>query len=153
VFVSQVVRNNKTLYANADNLTQLIETSYPAFRKILGLPSAVKFRLCTFKGSVRGQYQNDTKTIMIHVSKVHWNSTSAFRYMLTIAHEMIHAQQFYSGILKHVKTRKGYRLAWNGDIGTKGTTRNAYLNQPWEKEAFGRQEEVANQVFNILSNS
>lgn len=153
VFVSQVVRNDKTHSANAEKLVQLIEASYPAFRKVLDLPSVVKFRLCTFKGRVKGQYQNDTKTIAIHVSKVPWNETSTFRYMLTIAHEMIHAQQFHSGILQHVKTRKGYRLAWNGDIGTKGTTRSAYLNQPWEKEAFGRQKEIANKVFEVLSNS
>lgn len=55
------------------------------------------------------------------------------RLGLTLAHEMVHVKQLAKGKLKTVK---GVRY-WNGKVVSK---RVKYLNQPWEIEAFSKQE-------------
>lgn len=52
---------------------------------------------------------------------------------LTLAHEMVHVRQMARGILKTVDG-KNY---WKGKRYTK---RVKYLDQPWEQDAFARQE-------------
>jgi len=145
IYVSQGVRSNELRAQNAARIILAIENTLPAFQKLLDIPKDLKFRICTFKGTTRGLYANDTKTVSISpMSK--WENV-----MLTLAHELVHAEQFHTKRLAHVKVpRKGYRMAWFGSVGSKGTTRNAYLNQPWEKEAFGRQQELADKVLEML---
>ncbi len=52
---------------------------------------------------------------------------------LTLAHEMVHVKQLAKGKLKNVK---GFSY-WNGK---KYSNRTKYLDQPWEIEAFSKQE-------------
>jgi hypothetical protein len=52
---------------------------------------------------------------------------------LTLAHEMVHVKQMAKGILKSVA--KGQ--TWGGKLYTKKTK---YLDQPWEQDAFAKQE-------------
>ena len=145
IFVSQMVRYKKNLANNAVKVVTAIETTLPAFKEILTLPDNLKFRICTFKGRTKGCYIYETRTVCL-TAMPKWENV-----MLTLAHELVHAEQFYTGKLEHVKVpRKGYRMAWNGAVGSKGTTHNAYLNQPWEKEAFGRQQELASRVLEML---
>lgn len=54
---------------------------------------------------------------------------------LTLAHEMVHVRQFAKGMLKI--TPKG--SVWMGKLYPKKT---AYLDQPWEIDAFSKQELV-----------
>jgi hypothetical protein len=51
----------------------------------------------------------------------------------TLAHEMVHVRQMAKGILKPAK---------NGTIwaGKKYSKKTKYLDQPWEQDAFARQE-------------
>ena len=52
---------------------------------------------------------------------------------LTLAHEMVHVKQMAKGILKsHAKGHK-----WSGKLYSKKTK---YLDQPWEQDAFAKQE-------------
>ena len=53
----------------------------------------------------------------------------------TLAHEMVHVRQMAKGILK--VTPKG--IFWRGKKYSKSTH---YLDQPWERDAFQRQEIV-----------
>lgn len=148
IYVSQGVRSNKLRAQNAARIIVAIENTLPAFKKLLDLPNNIEFRICTFKGNTRGLYSNDTKTVCI-TPMAKWENV-----MLTLAHELVHAEQFHTGKLTHVVVpRRGYRMAWFGSVGSKGTTRNAYLNQPWEKEAFDRQQELADKVLEMLEGS
>jgi len=52
---------------------------------------------------------------------------------LTLAHEMVHVRQMAKGILK---TSNGTNY-WKGKRYTK---RTKYLDQPWEQDAFAKQE-------------
>ena len=54
---------------------------------------------------------------------------------LTLAHEMVHVRQMAKGILK-VVDGKNY---W---MGKRYTKRTKYLDQPWEQDAFAKQEIV-----------
>lgn len=54
---------------------------------------------------------------------------------LTLAHEMVHVRQMAKGILRSVKGT----YYWAGKRYTK---RTKYLEQPWERDAFARQEIV-----------
>jgi uncharacterized protein YjaZ len=54
---------------------------------------------------------------------------------LTLAHEMVHVRQMAKGILK-IKNGVNY---W---CGKRYTKRTKYLDQPWEQDAFARQELV-----------
>ena len=54
---------------------------------------------------------------------------------VTLAHEMVHVRQMAKGILK-IKNGVNY---W---CGKRYTKRTKYLDQPWEQDAFARQEIV-----------
>jgi len=54
---------------------------------------------------------------------------------ITLAHEMVHVRQMAKGILK-IKNGINY---W---CGKRYTKRTKYLDQPWEQDAFARQEIV-----------
>jgi hypothetical protein len=53
---------------------------------------------------------------------------------LTLAHEMVHVRQMAKGFLK---TAKNGSATWCGKTYSKKTK---YLDMPWEKDAFARQE-------------
>ena len=72
-------------------------------------------------------YDIDTYLVVV-------NSTKRITDMgITLAHEMVHVRQMAKGKLKSVA--KGN--VWNGKLYTKKTK---YLDQPWEQDAFARQE-------------
>lgn len=52
---------------------------------------------------------------------------------LTLAHEMVHVRQMARGLLKTMNGVKYWR-------GRRYTKRTKYLDQPWEQDAFARQE-------------
>jgi hypothetical protein len=60
---------------------------------------------------------------------------------LTLAHEMVHVRQMAKGTLK---MNKGSTY-WNGKKYSKKTP---YLDQPWEQDAFARQEIIFRKAIN-----
>lgn len=54
---------------------------------------------------------------------------------LTLAHEMVHVRQMARGILRSVNGTHYW-------AGRRYTKRTKYLDQPWERDAFARQEIV-----------
>ena len=55
------------------------------------------------------------------------------RLGITLAHEMVHVKQIAKGVLKTVKGVSYWK-------GQRYSRRVKYLNQPWEVEAFSKQE-------------
>ena len=149
IYMSLQVRKNPKLEERAFRAVRFIELTLDAYRKVLDIPSNVKFRICTFKGEkTQGLYVSDTKTVCI------LPRADLEEFAQTLSHELIHAEQFKTGKLEHIKVpRVGYRLAWKGNIGSKGTTYKSYRSQPWEVEAFGRSKEVTDKVYELLSDS
>ena len=60
---------------------------------------------------------------------------------LTLAHEMVHVKQLAKGVLKN--KNNGSHI-WAGKTYGKKT---AYLNMPWEIEAFSKQELILRRAF------
>ena len=80
-------------------------------------------------------YDIDTYLVVI-------NSTKRITDMgITLAHEMVHVRQMAKGTLKSVA--KGN--IWNGKLYTKKTE---YLDQPWEQDAFAKQELIFRRAIN-----
>jgi hypothetical protein len=61
----------------------------------------------------------------------------------TLAHEMVHVRQLAKGIMKFLP---GETRIWKGKRYTKKTK---YLDQPWEIDAFSRQELVLRRAIDI----
>lgn len=80
-------------------------------------------------------YDIDTYLVVV-------NSTRRLTDMgITLAHEMVHVRQMAKGKLKSVA--KGN--TWNGKLYTKKTE---YLDQPWEQDAFSKQELIFRRAIN-----
>jgi hypothetical protein len=60
---------------------------------------------------------------------------------LTLAHEMVHVKQLAKGILKN--KQNGVNI-W---AGKRYTNKIAYLDMPWEIEAFSKQELILRRAF------
>ena len=72
------------------------------------------------------------------------NSTKRLTDMgITLAHEMVHVRQMAKGTLKSVA--KGYST-WNGKL--YNSKKIKYLDQPWEQDAFAKQELIFRRAIN-----
>jgi tRNA uridine 5-carbamoylmethylation protein Kti12 len=60
--------------------------------------------------------------------------TSLINMATTLAHEMVHVRQLAKGMLKYLPNES---KIW---MGKKFTKKTKYLDQPWELDAFARQE-------------
>jgi hypothetical protein len=67
--------------------------------------------------------------------------------LMTLAHEMVHAKQYVRGQYRGELSRNGkMKRIW---LGKQYTV--AYLNRPWEKEAFRREGELACALIDTLT--
>lgn len=64
-------------------------------------------------------------------------------FITAICHEMVHLKQAYR---KEMIQKNNGRTYWKG----KDCTDVDYLNQPWEKEAYKLQDEIALKVWEVL---
>ena len=117
----------------------VVKKAFPEFKDILNLPSSVTFRVAPIKASkTNGYYDVDNKLVTIDC-RLGWAKA-----LEVMAHELVHAEQYYTGRLKKkFMNGKGWLHYWNGTPGKKGTTYNAYREQPWEQEAWSRQATLA----------
>jgi hypothetical protein len=124
---------------------RLVRQYMPHFRKLLKLPTDLVIKLGPIKGRVQGRYFSKQKVAYVDVRL-------GGNFLEVLAHELVHAEQFFEGRLDHAMTKSGWGFKWNGSLNTnKGTTYTAYREQPWEMEAFGRQAELARKVREMLA--
>lgn len=131
-----------------ENLVTLVSHTVKELQDILDLPQDLKVRIAQFKGRQRGCYNAGEKTAQ--VTPV----LDANQFLLTLCHELVHAEQFHTGRLGYMYNtlHNRYDYSWNGQLNTnRGTTYMAYREQPWEQEAFGRQGELAQKVLEMNS--
>lgn len=121
----------------------LIEHALPVFHELLHLPASITVRIAGLKSrSLRGRYVYSTCTAELSYS------LSDERLLTTLAHELVHAEQYNTGKLKNEWSNRGWVHQWEGDMNyNKGSTYKAYRNQPWEVEAFGREKILAEVVW------
>lgn len=124
---------------NAILIAKIIKATLPEFRKLLKFGKDVKFRVAPIKKrDVTGRYWPKSKIVELDSRQSPENA------LLGLAHELVHAEQYYQKRLVSKFDRKqGWVSLWNGEKNkSKGSTFSSYMNQPWEIEAYGRQEEL-----------
>ena len=145
VFVSIQARRN--YLSDSKECAMLVEEALPVFRNILDLPKDLLVRIATKSGTMKGSYLHSQRLVFINVCNFNYDAV-----MTTLAHELVHAEQFKKGKLKIHSTNKGYVHYWNGErVTNKGMTYNSYRKQPWEAEAFARQDVLSKKVTKILN--
>jgi hypothetical protein len=121
--------------ANSTKKKKFIEAILPSMFEQLGLTNSRKSLFIKLEQDCEGMGYTVPLDILDSYVVVIKPSMSIKDIGLTLAHEMVHVRQFAKGILK-VKNGINY---WKGKRFTK---RTKYLDQPWEQDAFARQEIV-----------
>ena len=114
---------------------KFIETILPSIVKQLGLDNSRKSVVIKLEQDCNSMGYTVPLDVLDSYVVIIKPSLSIKDIGLTLAHEMVHVRQFAKGILK-VKNGVNY---WKGK---KFTKRIKYLDQPWEQDAFARQEIV-----------
>ena len=141
IWMAQSVLNKD----NAVFIAKLIKATIPEFRKLLNFPKDIKFRVGPIKKrAATGRYWFRSKTVEICTSQ------TPEQALISLAHELVHAEQYHEGRLKNKwRDRIGWVCYWNGKVNkSKGATFNSYMKQPWEVEAYSRQESLVMTVHN-----
>ena len=125
----------------------LIERSLPHFRQLLDLPDTLEIRIAGIKGRAHGRYHASETRVEID-NNIIGRHTSMLE---VVAHELVHAEQYHQKRLQNrLRVGKWIHL-WNGEVDTnRGSTYAAYRKQPWEVEAFSRQQELAAKVIEAM---
>ena len=121
--------------AHSKQKKQFIEAILPSMVKQLGLTNTRKSLLIRLEKDCEGMGYTVPVDILDSYVVVIKPSMSIKSIGVTLAHEMVHVRQMAKGILK-IKNGINY---W---CGKRYTKRTKYLDQPWEQDAFARQEIV-----------
>ena len=121
--------------AHSKQKKQFIEAILPSMVKQLGLTNTRKSLLIRLEKDCEGMGYTVPVDILDSYVVVIKPSMSIKSIGVTLAHEMVHVRQMAKGILK-IKNGVNY---W---CGKRYTKRTKYLDQPWEQDAFARQEIV-----------
>lgn len=114
---------------------QFIEAILPSMVKQLGLTNTRKSLLIRLEKDCEGMGYTVPVDILDSYVVIIKPTMSIKSIGVTLAHEMVHVRQMAKGILK-IKNGVNY---W---CGKRYTKRTKYLDQPWEQDAFARQEIV-----------
>lgn len=94
--------------------------------------------------SAGGYCHGDSEEVQIEIARNDDQGKLPTRQlMINIAHELIHAEQMYTGRMNHVgvtltEAGFGYSVLWDGQEGF----HLPYMEQPWEIDAYAREESV-----------
>ena len=132
---SAYVNHNKRSY----NIAKMIQIALPKFRLLLALDNKIVFRIAPLKGNTKGRYYSDTKTVEIDCR------LREEKAMCTLAHELVHAEQYKQKRLQQKKRQGRYVFFWRGE-----PTRKKYWDQPWEIEARLRQVKLSECVATMI---
>lgn len=146
IYLSASCLLNKRYRAKALDVATVVNRSINEFRQFLDFPKDVTVRIAPIKGRTNGRYNNHNKLVEIDC-KLKWDKA-----LEVLAHELVHAEQYHQKRLKkEYITGRGWMHSWQGELNkNRGSTYQAYRNQPWEQEAWGRQAELAEAVCQIL---
>lgn len=148
VSISYNALYNKKLYDThnakicAIVLGRMLELVYET--KILTIPEDIQITVKPIKSKTTfGLYHPFQRQVTIDFRRKDLNLC-----VQTLMHELVHAEQWFTG--KQKMTPKG--IVWNGQIvSNKGTTYKKYREQPWEKEAFDREYDLAYKIITLYN--
>lgn len=137
-----VINDDKAIF-----IAKLIKATIPEYRKLLNFSKDIRFRVGPIKrGATTGRYWSQSKIVEID------NRNTPEEALLVLAHELIHAEQYHEKrLINKWEKRHGWVCYWKGERSkSKGSTFNSYMNQPWEVEAYSRQESIVKAVHNLM---
>jgi len=114
---------------------RFIEAVLPSMLTQLGLDSSRKFLMIKIDCDLKDHGTTVPMTGIDTVLVVLKPKRNRLELGVTLAHELVHVRQLAKGILKITPQGK----KWRGKFYSR---RTPYLDQPWEQEAFARQEIV-----------
>jgi hypothetical protein len=126
-------------------LASLIHVLMPHFRTLLDLPEDITIRLAKTKKYINNGRWYDGENIATIDPRTSQRNRKTGDILDTLAHELVHAEQYHTGKLKGGKDDLSgkYGSFWMGSfVHSKGATYASYRKLPWEKEAFGRSGEL-----------
>lgn len=129
--------NYKRFLSRANEQAEFVKTVMPYARQLLTLPPLLGITVRPIRGRVNGTCNRFLKIEMETRRK------SMGDFLITLMHELVHAEQFFTGRLA-----TGNR--WNGVEYKRGTTYKKYRELPWEVEAWDRQEQLAKDVLGLM---
>lgn len=146
IYLSAASLLNKKYRNKALTVATVVNHTIDEFRKHLEFPQDVIVRIAPVKGTVNGRYYSTSKMVELDC-RLPWDKA-----LEVLAHELVHAEQYFQGRLKKEYIRgKGWAHSWNDNLSkNRGSTYRAYRNQPWEQEAWARQGELAEKVHQAL---
>jgi len=112
---------------------KFIEAILPSMIEQLGLTNSRKAVLIRLESDCEGMGMTVPMDIIDSYVIVIQPRMSIKDIGLTLAHEMVHVRQMARGILRTVNGTHYW-------AGRRYTKRTKYLDQPWEQDAFARQE-------------
>jgi hypothetical protein len=114
---------------------KFVEAILPSMIEQLGLVNSRKAVLVRLEKDCEGMGMTVPVDFIDSYVVVLQSSMSIKDLGLTLAHEMVHVRQMARGILKSINGTQYW-------AGKRYTKRTKYLDQPWERDAFARQEIV-----------
>lgn len=131
------------IQTRSKKLKRFVELLMPSLIKQLNLESSRKFVLIEIaRGLTEGAHGATTNLPGLDSYVIALEPRKLEELGSTLAHEMVHVKQFAKGQL--TTTNDGKRF-W---MGKRVTKRVKYLDQPWEQEAFSRQEILFRKAIN-----
>tara|TARA_R110000824_G_C14763681_1_gene630109 strand:- start:57 stop:512 length:456 start_codon:yes stop_codon:yes gene_type:complete len=119
--------NYKRLQPRAALVFKWIRFYWDDLKEHFDFDDDVEFHVRPVRGTTYGWYRNKKKKIEIDPRY------SAKKVLDTIAHELVHAEQYKQGRLEWDAAHR--QSIWNGELHKRGTTHKQYRNRPWEIEA------------------
>jgi len=123
--------------SRGDNAVKIVAVALPILKEVLDLPPGLKIRLASLKGRWHGRYNSIQKTAVVD----YINTKRSILEML--CHELVHAEQHHQKRLENRRVAGKWVSYWNGEA-----VRAAYMDRPYEQEAYARQVELADLVIN-----
>jgi len=119
--------------AKSSKKRKFVEAILPSIIEQLGLSNSRKAVLVRLESDCEGMGMTVPVDLLDSYVVVIQSKMSIKDVGLTLAHEMVHVRQMAKGILKTIN-------GTNHWAGKRYTKRTKYLDQPWEQDAFARQE-------------
>lgn len=128
----------QTCLERVEKVKALIRHYMSAFKQEFDFDKNVVVHFRPIKGSTLGRAFDSKNLIEIDPRYSYKNIIE------TIAHELVHSEQYKQGRLKH---KPGNVSLWNNRLVSRGTTYKQYLALPWEVEARKRAAEFLTKHF------
>ena len=143
VRVSKHVLTRYNKQYHIEEKARTIERAIPVFRTLLDFSEEVIVTLRPLRGDDSGYYDPNTDEVEADFRYGHTDDNSVIPLLTLVAHELIHAEQYFTGRLDSVWEDDGYTYKWKGKhIHVPESLYNTYIF-PWELEATELQDSLA----------